>query len=36
MVRALVIVVDGVDPASSPIDPDATRRAMAHVARRGG
>jgi tetratricopeptide (TPR) repeat protein len=36
MVRALVIVVDGADPASSPVDPDPTRRAMAHVARRGG
>jgi tetratricopeptide (TPR) repeat protein len=36
MVRALVILVDGVDPASSPIDPDATRRALASVARRGG
>jgi len=36
MVRALVILADGVDPASSPIDPDSTRRALAHVARRGG
>jgi tetratricopeptide (TPR) repeat protein len=36
MVRALVIVVGGADPASSPIDPDPTRRAMAHIARRGG
>jgi tetratricopeptide (TPR) repeat protein len=36
MVRALVIVVDGADPASSPIDPDPARRALAHVARRGG
>jgi tetratricopeptide (TPR) repeat protein len=36
MVRALVIMVDGADPASSPIDPDPARRALAHVARRGG
>ncbi len=36
MVRALIILVDGVDPASSPIDPDATRRALASMARRGG
>jgi tetratricopeptide (TPR) repeat protein len=36
MVRALVILVDGADPASSPSDPDATRRALASVARRGG
>lgn len=36
MVRALVIVVDGADPASSPIDPDPARRAMARIARRGG
>jgi tetratricopeptide (TPR) repeat protein len=35
MVRALVILVDGADPASSPTDPDATRRAMASIARRG-
>ena len=36
MVRALVIVVDGADPASSPVKPDATRRALAAIARRGG
>jgi tetratricopeptide (TPR) repeat protein len=36
MVRALVIVTDGADPASSPLDPDATRRGLAHIARRGG
>lgn len=36
MVRALVIVVDGADPASSPVDPDTTRRALAAIARRGG
>jgi tetratricopeptide (TPR) repeat protein len=35
MVRALVILVDGADPASSPVDPDATRRAMAAIALRG-
>lgn len=34
MVRALVILVDGADPASSPIDPGETRRALALVARR--
>ena len=36
MVRALVMVVDGADPASSPTAPDATRRALAAIARRGG
>jgi tetratricopeptide (TPR) repeat protein len=36
MVRALLILVDGADPASSPVDPDATRRAIAAIARRGG
>ncbi len=36
MVRALVILVDGSDPASSPIDPDTTRRALARIAARGG
>jgi len=39
MVRALVILVDGADPASSPPGPpapDATRRALAAIARRGG
>jgi Flp pilus assembly protein TadD len=35
MVRALVILVDTADPASGPVDPDATRRAMASIARRG-
>ncbi|HXX70553.1 MAG TPA: tetratricopeptide repeat protein [Polyangiaceae bacterium] len=34
MVRALVILVDGADPASSPIDPGDTRRALARIARR--
>ena len=36
MVRALVILVDAADPASSPAGPDATRRGLASVARRGG
>jgi tetratricopeptide (TPR) repeat protein len=36
MVRALVVVVDGADPASSPTAPDETRRALAAIARRGG
>jgi tetratricopeptide (TPR) repeat protein len=36
MVRALVILVDGADPAASPAVQDATRRGMAAVARRGG
>jgi tetratricopeptide (TPR) repeat protein len=36
MVRALVIVVDGSDPAASPVDPGATRRALARIATRGG
>jgi tetratricopeptide (TPR) repeat protein len=36
IVRALVILVDGADPASSPIEPDSTRRALASIARRGG
>jgi tetratricopeptide (TPR) repeat protein len=36
MVQALVILVDGADPASSPVDPDATRRALARIALRGG
>jgi Flp pilus assembly protein TadD len=36
IVRALVILVDGADPASSPVTPDGTRRAMAAIARRGG
>jgi tetratricopeptide (TPR) repeat protein len=36
MVRALVIVVDGADPASSPTQPDATRRALSAIAKRGG
>jgi tetratricopeptide (TPR) repeat protein len=36
MVRALVILVDKADPASSPVQPDASRRAMAVIARRGG
>jgi len=36
MVRALVILVDGADPVSSPAGPDATRRGLASVGRRGG
>lgn len=36
MVRALVILVDGADPASSPAAMDATRRALAAIAKRGG
>jgi tetratricopeptide (TPR) repeat protein len=36
MVRALIILVDGGDPAASPITPDATRRALRSIARRGG
>jgi tetratricopeptide (TPR) repeat protein len=32
-VRALVILVDGSDTASSPVDPDPTRRVMAQIAR---
>jgi tetratricopeptide (TPR) repeat protein len=36
MVRALIILTDGVDPVSSPPVSDATRRALAQIARRGG
>jgi len=36
MVRALVILVDGSDPAACPVNPDATRRALAAIAARGG
>jgi tetratricopeptide (TPR) repeat protein len=36
MVRALVVLVGGADPATSPVDPDATRRAMALIAARAG
>lgn len=36
VVRALVILVDSADPASSPADRDAVRRGMAMVAKRGG
>jgi tetratricopeptide (TPR) repeat protein len=36
MVRALVILTDGADPAASPGDADATRRALAAIARREG
>jgi tetratricopeptide (TPR) repeat protein len=35
MVRALVVIVDGADPVSSPIGPDATRRALAAISLRG-
>jgi hypothetical protein len=35
MVRALVVLVDSADPASSPVEPDATRAALARIARRG-
>jgi tetratricopeptide (TPR) repeat protein len=34
MVRALVILVDGSDPAASPTDPGETRRALARIAAR--
>jgi tetratricopeptide (TPR) repeat protein len=33
MVRALSILVDGADPACSPVNPDATRQALARIAR---
>jgi tetratricopeptide (TPR) repeat protein len=33
MVRALLVVVDGTDPASSPVEPDETRWALAQIAR---
>ncbi|HEY3822766.1 MAG TPA: tetratricopeptide repeat protein [Polyangiaceae bacterium] len=36
MVRALVILTDGADPASSPLARDPTRRGLAQIARRGG
>jgi tetratricopeptide (TPR) repeat protein len=36
MVRALVILVDGADPAASPVAPDAVRRSLAQIATRGG
>jgi len=36
MVRALVILVDGADPAASPVAPDTTRRSLAKIAARGG
>ncbi|HEY6459139.1 MAG TPA: tetratricopeptide repeat protein [Polyangiaceae bacterium] len=35
MVRALVILATGADPAAWPAEPDPTRRALAHMARRG-
>jgi tetratricopeptide (TPR) repeat protein len=34
MIRALLLVVDGADPASSPIDADATRLSLAEIARK--
>jgi tetratricopeptide (TPR) repeat protein len=36
MVRALVVLTDSVDPVSCPVEPNATRRALARIARRGG
>jgi tetratricopeptide (TPR) repeat protein len=36
MVRALVILVDSADPASSPAGPDPTRRGLASIAKRAG
>ena len=36
MVRTLTIVVGPADPASAPPESDATRRALARIARRGG
>ncbi|MBV9946638.1 MAG: tetratricopeptide repeat protein [Myxococcales bacterium] len=36
MVRALLVLVDTADPASSPPWPDTTRRSLAAIARRGG
>jgi tetratricopeptide (TPR) repeat protein len=36
MVRALQIVVGPADPASAPLQDDATRKALARIARRGG
>ena len=36
MVRALVILVDGADPAASPPYTDATRRGLSAVAKRAG
>jgi tetratricopeptide (TPR) repeat protein len=35
MVRALARIVDGADPAGSPIEPDPVRLALARMARRG-
>jgi tetratricopeptide (TPR) repeat protein len=35
MVRALAIIVDGADPAASPVDVDPTRRQLARIARAG-
>jgi tetratricopeptide (TPR) repeat protein len=34
MVKALMILVDGADPVSSPVDPEPTRLALAQIARR--
>jgi tetratricopeptide (TPR) repeat protein len=36
MVRALQILVGPADPATAPLDPDPTRRALATIARRAG
>jgi tetratricopeptide (TPR) repeat protein len=36
MVRALVILTDSADPVASPAQPDAVRRGLAQMARRGG
>jgi tetratricopeptide (TPR) repeat protein len=36
MTRALVVLVDGADPASSPADADTTRRGLARIAARTG
>jgi hypothetical protein len=35
MIRALQILVEPADPVAFPVDPDAVRRALAAIARRG-